>query len=66
MEQIDVHGLPEPVARAIQAMVEALRDQLARPAPKTEARELPRWEGQVRGNLTREELYDDIPGPGLS
>lgn len=65
MDQIDVRGLPEPVARAIQAMVEALRSQLVQPVPRTAARELPRWEGQVQGNLTREEIYDDIPRPGL-
>jgi hypothetical protein len=60
MEQIDVHDLPEPVARAIQAMVEELRRQLGPAAPKKQAKELPRWEGQVLGNLTREELYDDV------
>ncbi|HJT78047.1 MAG TPA: hypothetical protein VJ739_12660 [Gemmataceae bacterium] len=61
MEQIDVRGLPEPVAFAIQAMVEALRNQLAQPAAKAAARELPRWEGQVLGTLSREEIYDDTP-----
>jgi hypothetical protein len=60
MEQIDVHDLPEPVARAIQAMVEELRRQLGPAAPKKQGKELPRWEGRVLGSLTREELYDDV------
>ena len=60
MEQIDVRDLPEPVARAIQAMVEELRRQLVQAAPKKQAKELPRWEGRVLGNLTRDELYDDV------
>jgi hypothetical protein len=59
MDRIDVHDLPEPVARAIQAMVEELRRQLGPAAPKKQVKELPRWEGQVLGSLTRDELYDD-------
>ena len=59
MDRIDVHDLPEPVARAIQTMVEELRRQLSQAAPKKQPRELPRWEGQVLGNLTRDELYDE-------
>ena len=60
MEQIDVRDLPDPVARAIQAMVEELRRQLGPAAPKKQPKELPRWEGRVLGNLTREEFYDDF------
>jgi hypothetical protein len=60
MQHIDVSDLPEPVARAIETMVQALRQQLAEPAAiKPPTRELPRWEGQVTGTLTREEIYDD-------
>ncbi|HJT76980.1 MAG TPA: hypothetical protein VJ739_07225 [Gemmataceae bacterium] len=65
MEQIDVHDLPEPVARAILAMVEALRDQFTHSAPAEEPRELPLWEGQVLGNLAREGIYDDDLGGRL-
>ena len=61
MEQIDVSDLPEPVARAIEAMVQTLRQQLGLAAPMKQVNVLPRWEGQVIGNLTREEIYDDIP-----
>jgi hypothetical protein len=66
MEPIDVHDLPEPMARAIRAMLEELRRQLGPGVPKEEAKELPRWAGQVLGNLTRDEVYDNgcRPGPG--
>jgi hypothetical protein len=59
MESINVEGLPEPVARAIQAMVQALREQLAQDQEKEPA-ELPVWSGTVIGTLTREEIYDDV------
>lgn len=59
MDQINVRDLPEPLARAIEAMVETLRRQLAQTAPRQAARELPRWEGRVLGNLSRDEIYDD-------
>jgi hypothetical protein len=59
METINVEGLPEPVARALAAMVQALREQLAKDQ-KTEPRELPVWPGTVIGSLTREEIYDDV------
>ena len=60
MQTIDVSDLPEPVARAIEAMIQTLRQQLTQPSPpKQEVKDLPRWEGQVIGKLTREEIYDD-------
>ncbi len=59
MQTIDVHDLPEPIARAIAAMVEAVRQRLAPPAIRPPSRELPRWPGTVLGTLSREEIYDD-------
>ncbi len=59
MEHINVEGLPEPVARAAQAVVQALREQLAK-EQKKEPAELPVWPGTVIGSLTREEIYDDV------
>ena len=59
MQNIDVSDLPEAVARAIETMVRTLRQQLPQPAVKGASRELPRWQGQVLGKLTREEIYDD-------
>jgi hypothetical protein len=34
MENISVEGLPEPVAMAVQAMIQALREQLAKDQKK--------------------------------
>ncbi|HEV3203881.1 MAG TPA: hypothetical protein VGY77_05840, partial [Gemmataceae bacterium] len=30
-----------------------------RPVPKEGSHDLPKWEGQVLGKLTREEIYDE-------
>jgi hypothetical protein len=59
MEHINVEGLPEPVARAVEAMVQALREQLAKEQKKAPG-ELPVWAGTVIGSLTRDEIYDDV------
>jgi hypothetical protein len=58
MQNIDVSDLPESVARAIEAVVQTLRQQLPQPAQKKRTVDLPRWEGMVLGKLTREEIYD--------
>ena len=66
MDTIDVTGLPEPVAKAIQAVVEALRDQVPndnsrKTIEKSElARELPILPGTILGPLTRKEIYEDV------
>jgi hypothetical protein len=59
MKTINVEALPEPVARALEAMVQALREQLAKDQKKA-PRKLPVWSGTVIGSLTREEIYDDV------
>jgi hypothetical protein len=59
IEHINVKGLPEPVARAVQAMVKALREQFVKDQKKDPG-ELPLWPGTVIGSLTREEISDDI------
>lgn len=60
VESIDVRDLPEPVARAVEAMVNALRRQIKASsngqAPPTY---LPLWTGSPTGSLTRQEIYDD-------
>jgi hypothetical protein len=60
MQHIDVSDLPEPVARAIETIVQSLRQQPHMAAPKKEAKELPRWQGQVIGKMSREEIYEDV------
>lgn len=59
MKTINVEDLPEPVALAIQSVVETLRAQLhAEPKPR-ERMEFPLWPGQPIGSLRRREIYDD-------
>jgi hypothetical protein len=62
METINVEGLPEPVVRAVAAMVQTLREQLAQETKqaKQEPTELPLWRGTVIGSLSREDIYDDV------
>ena len=62
MKSIDVEGLPEPVAKAIEQVVRTFKLQLAPKAePQASARktahELPRWPGNVIGDLRREDVY---------
>ena len=65
MRIIDVHDLPEPIAKAIEMMVQALKNR-----PKTgqsssrgsEPVQLPSWPGTVIGTLRRAEIYDDGRG----
>lgn len=59
MESIDVQGLPEPIARAIEGMVDALRRQLNGRKPKTPPPPLPLKRGTVIGPLSREQVYDN-------
>jgi hypothetical protein len=58
MQTIDVHDLPEPVARAIEETVRSLRHQLKKNGNGEEVR-LPTWPLGVVGKLTREQIYDD-------
>jgi hypothetical protein len=66
VKSIDVEGLPEPVAKAIELVVRTFKVQLvptAKPqgtAPNLTARELPRWPGTVIGSLRREDIYADV------
>ena len=59
---IDVRDLPEPVARSIEAMVQTLRQQVARDEngwSNHSPVRLPCWPGAVIGTLKRAEIYDD-------
>lgn len=61
---IDVSDLPEPYVRAVKAVVETFRREIARrvATPKEPARpvKLSLCEGKVIGDLSREEIYDDV------
>jgi len=60
MRTINIDGFPEPYARAVERMVESLRQQL-KAKPKTRKRvRLPVRHGKVLVELTREEIYRDV------
>jgi len=59
METIDVRELPEPLARAVEAMVQAFRDQLGRQMKQAAKVQLPTRPGGVIGEITRESIYGD-------
>ena len=47
------------MARTIEVMVQTLRQRLSYTDGNGQSRDLPRWEGQVLGKLTRGEVYDN-------
>jgi len=59
-DALDLAGLPEPVARGLEAVAEMARKML-REASGTSGleRELPVWRLGVIGPLTRDEIYDE-------
>ena len=61
MNTIDVRGLPEAVARALESLAESLRGQLRQEGERdTRPRvELTTRPGKVFGSLTRREIYED-------
>lgn len=60
MKVIDVEGLPEPVAQALETVVQTLRRELHEQVERRPQIELPVWPGTVHGRLTREEIYEDV------
>jgi hypothetical protein len=60
MDTIDVSGLPEPIAQQLQAMVQALREQLSKEKTGKPHVKLPVWQGSVKSALRREQIYDDV------
>jgi len=61
LDTVDVRDLPEPYARTVRAMVEALRQQVYRDRdqPEKQKVELPLWRGKIIGSLRREDIYRD-------
>jgi hypothetical protein len=64
MRSIDVHDLPEPVARAIEGMVQSIRSQVSQSKnadnKPPRGTMLPSWSGNVIGELKRREIYDHV------
>ena len=62
MQSIDVRDLPEPLAKAIAAVVQTIRQQAAGGRGSDASRQpanLPVWRGRVIGELHRREIYND-------
>ena len=60
MKTINVDNIPEPVVRAMEAVVETLREQFHDFEKPRYRVELPIWPGKVIGSLSRTELYQDV------
>jgi len=60
MKTVDVSDLPEPLARAVEAMVQAMREQLNGEEQRRQPVNLPVWKGTVKSSLRREDIYDDV------
>ncbi len=60
METIRVKGLPEPIAQALEAIVQKLRDQLCPEHDKKPRVKFRTRQGNVLGRLTRREIYEDV------
>ncbi len=62
MDTIDVRGLPEPVARALESLAESMKRQLNRDQRRgsPDRVRLTTRPGKVLGPLTRAEIYDDV------
>jgi hypothetical protein len=63
MNTINVEGLPEPIAQAMDAMARLMREQLATDRQenrKVDKITLPTRSGKVIGELTRDEIYKDV------
>ncbi len=63
MKTINVEGLPEPIAQAMEAMARLLREQLKaveKRDTKGKPIGLPTKSGKVVGTLSREEIYEDV------
>ncbi len=60
MQTIDVHDLPEQMARAIADTVDNLKTQIQK---RHNGRQIPQpitWPLGVKGRLSREEIYDHL------
>jgi len=57
---LDLEGIPEPIARALEVVAQMARTIAERPQPEgIVGRELPVWPLGVIGALSRDEIYDD-------
>ena len=59
MKTINVDDIPEPIVRAMESVLETLRQQFHDADKPRHRVELPDWPGKVIGSLSRTELYRD-------
>ena len=62
MKAIDVHDLPENLARAVAETVEHLREQVQRKNAEAPHAEQVPWPLGVKGRLSRAEIYEHLDG----
>ena len=60
MKTINVDGLPDPIIRSLEVVVQTFREEICAEEKPREQVKLPVWPGKVLGPLTREEIYKDV------
>ena len=65
MKTINVEGLPEPIARSLEVMVQAVREEISNAVKPRDRVKLSMKKGNVIGPLTREEIYRDVGRTGF-
>ena len=65
MKTINVEGLPEPIVRSLEVMVQAVREEISNAEKSRERVKLSIKKGDVLGPLTREEIYRDVGRTGF-
>jgi hypothetical protein len=65
VKTINVEGLPEPIVRSLEVMVQAVREEISNAEKSRERVKLSIKKGDVLGPLTREEIYRDVGRTGF-
>jgi len=65
VKTINVEGLPEPIARSLEVMVQAVREEISNAEKPRDRVKLSIKKGDVLGPLTREEIYRDVGRTGF-
>jgi len=65
VKTINVEGLPEPIARSLEVMVQAVREEISNAVKPRDRVKLSMKKGNVIGPLTREEIYRDVGRTGF-
>lgn len=60
MKTINVEGLPGPIIRSLELIVQTVRQEIRDAENPRQRVDLPVWPGKVTVPLTREEIYKDV------